>query len=275
MQAPTQAPTQPPGQVLEFSSLTAPQLNAMAARDAIIIVPVGSTEQHGPHLPVMVDYRLATEVARRGALKLAAAGHPVLVTPTVWTGFAEYHMELGGTITLDYAVFHGVIRGVVRSLARDGFRRICVLNGHGGNIAPLVVAVSELTVELKIPLVYFSYWEIAEAATKAILEYQDKILHACEGETSMMMAVEPALIDRSRLHEAKGPDQDRPEIEALVGKNVFRWQTLNARSRRGVIGNGAAGTPEKGERLLAAMSDRLAEVLGTAELWTAKASERW
>jgi creatinine amidohydrolase len=275
MQAPTQAPTQPPGQVLEFSSLTAPQLNAMAARDAIIIVPVGSTEQHGPHLPVMVDYRLATEVARRGALKLAAAGHPVLVTPTVWTGFAEHHMELGGTITLDYAVFHGVIRGVVRSLARDGFRRICVLNGHGGNIAPLVVAVSELTVELKIPLVYFSYWEIAEAATKAILEYQDKILHACEGETSMMMAVEPALIDRSRLHEAKGPDQDRPEIEALVGKNVFRWQTLNARSRRGVIGNGAAGTPEKGERLLAAMSDRLAEVLGTAELWTAKASERW
>jgi creatinine amidohydrolase len=237
--------------------------------------PVGSTEQHGPHLPVMVDYRLATEVARRGALKLAAAGHPVLVTPTVWTGFAEHHMELGGTITLDYAVFHGVIRGVVRSLARDGFRRICVLNGHGGNIAPLVVAVSELTVELKIPLVYFSYWEIAEAATKAILECQDKILHACEGETSMMMAVEPALIDRSRLHEAKGPDQDRPEIEALVGKNVFRWQTLNARSRRGVIGNGAAGTPEKGERLLAAMSDRLAEVLGTAELWTAKASERW
>jgi creatinine amidohydrolase len=275
MQAPTQAPTQPPSQVLEFSSLTAPQLNAMAARDAIIIVPVGSTEQHGPHLPVMVDYRLATEVARRGAVKLAAAGHPVLVTPTVWTGFAEHHMELGGTITLDYAVFYGVIRGVVRSLARDGFRRICVLNGHGGNIAPLVVAVSELTVELKIPLVYFSYWEIAEAATKAILEYQDKILHACEGETSMMMAVEPALIDRSRLHEAKGPDQDRPEIEALVGKNVFRWQTLNARSRRGVIGNGAAGTPEKGERLLAAMSDRLAEVLGTAELWTAKASERW
>src|SRR5260221_5671263 len=99
MQAPTQAPTQPPSQVLEFSSLTAPQLNAMAARDAIIIVPVGSTEQHGPHLPVMVDYRLATEVARRGAVKLAAAGHPVLVTPTVLTGFREDHMALVGTIS--------------------------------------------------------------------------------------------------------------------------------------------------------------------------------
>src|SRR5260221_14233183 len=99
MQAPTQAPTQPPSQVLEFSSLTAPQLNAMAARDAIIIVPVGSTEQHGPHLPVMVDYRLATEVARPGALKLAAAGPPVLGPPTVWTGLAEHPMGLGGTRT--------------------------------------------------------------------------------------------------------------------------------------------------------------------------------
>ena len=91
----------------------------------------------------------------------------------------------------------------------------------------------------------------------------------------MMMAVEPGLIDRSRLNEAQGPDQDRPEVEALVGSNVFRWQALNARSRRGVIGNGAAGTPEKGERLLEAMSDRLAEVLGTAALWSVKASERW
>ena len=270
-----QAPAQSTGQPLDFSAHTAPQLNALAARDAIIIVPVGSTEQHGPHLPVMVDYRLAAEVARRGAVKLDRAGHPVLVTPTVWTGFAEHHMELGGTITLDYAAFYGLMRGIVRSLARDGFRRICVLNGHGGNIAPLVVAVSELTVELKIPLVYFSYWEIAEGATKATLEYQDKILHACEGETSMMMAVEPDLIDRARLHEAKGPDQDRPEIEALVGKNVFRWQTLNARSRRGVIGNGAAGTADKGERLLEAMSARVAEVLATPEVWTVKASERW
>src|SRR4051812_13722708 len=275
MQAPPASTAHQLARQLEFSAHTAPQLNALAAENAILIVPVGSTEQHGPHLPVMVDYRLATEVARRGAVKLDRAGHPVLVTPTVWTGFAEHHMELGGTITLDYDVFFGLMRGIVRSLARDGFRRICILNGHGGNIAPLWVAVSELTVELKIPLVGISYWEIAEAATKEILEYQDGILHACEGETSMMMAVEPGLIDRSRLHEAKGPDQDRPEIEALVGKKVFRWQALNARSRRGVIGNGAAGTPEKGERLLEAMSDRLAAVLGTEELWTAKASERW
>src|SRR5258708_19452253 len=79
--------------------------------------PVGSTEQHGPHLPVMVDYRLATEVARRGAVKLAAPGPPVLVTPTVGTGFAEHPLELGGPTTPDYSVFHGLLPPVVPSLA--------------------------------------------------------------------------------------------------------------------------------------------------------------
>jgi creatinine amidohydrolase len=262
-------------QPLAFAALTAPALNRMAQEDAIIIVPVGATEQHGPHLPVMVDHRLVTEAAMRGVAKLRARGHKALVTPTVWTGFSEHHMELGGTITIDFATFHALLRGIVRSLVRGGFRRICLLNGHGGNIAPLAVVVSELTVELQIPLVTFSYYLVTPAATSAILEQQESVLHACEAETSMMMATEPALIDRDRLDEARGPDQDRPEIEALVGPGVFRWQTLNARARSGVIGNGAAGTPEKGARLLEAYSEKLADVLGSAALWTARASERW
>jgi creatinine amidohydrolase len=262
-------------QPIEFAALTAPALNAMAAQDAIVIVPVGATEQHGPHLPVMVDHRLVTEAAMRGATLLRDAGHPVLVTPTVWTGFSEHHMELGGTVTIDFATFHGLLRGIVRSLVRGGFRRICLLNGHGGNIAPLTVVVSELTVELRIPLLAISYFELAREAMRDILEYQDSVLHACEAETSMIMATEPGLVDMQRLGEARGPDQDRPEIAALVGPEVFRWQALNARARSGVIGNGAAGTAAKGEALLAAYAARLAGILGDAALWAAKASDRW
>ncbi len=260
---------------LAYAELTAPALRDAAARDVIVIVPIGATEQHGPHLPVMVDFRLATEAAFRAARLLRDAGHPVLVTPTVWTGFSEHHMELGGTVTIDYATFHALLRGIVRSLARGGFRRICLLNGHGGNAAPLTVLVSELTVELHLPLVTFAYYDVGDAATRDILETQSAVLHACEAETSMLMATEPQLVDTSRLNEAHGPDQDRPEIEALVGPKVFRWQTLNARARSGVIGNGAAGTPEKGERLLAAYAARIAEVLGTRALWDARASDHW
>ncbi len=260
---------------LSFAAHTAPELRGFAARDTIVIVPIGATEQHGPHLPVMVDHRLATEAAYRGAALLNTAGHPVLVTPTIWTGFSEHHMELGGTITIDYATLSGLLRGIVRSLVRGGFRRICILNGHGGNAAPLTVAVSELTVELKIPLVTFAYYDVGDAATQSILTTQTAVLHACEAETAMIMATEPGLVRHQHLNIAHGPDQDRPEIEALVGPKVFRWQTLNARSRSGVIGTAAAATPDKGERLLCAYAARIAEVLGTATLWEARASDHW
>ena len=262
-------------QSVAFSDFTASALRKFAQRDAIVIVPLGATEQHGPHLPVMVDARLVTEAAMRTAKKLDAKGFPVLVTPTIWTGFSEHHMELGGTITVDFATFHGLVRGVVRSLVRHGFRRICLLNGHGGNIAPLTVIVSELTVELHVPLVTLCYFEMAPEAMREILEHQTSTLHACESETSMMMATEPGLVRRDRLAEAVGPDNDRPEIEAIVGPRIFRWQALNARARNGVIGAGWAATPEKGERLLEAQSTAIAEALGNDALWTTLASEQW
>ena len=260
---------------LAFAAHTAPALRDLAARDAIVLIPFGATEQHGPHLPVMVDHRLATEAAYRAAAILDAAGQPVLVTPTVWTGFSEHHMELGGTITIDYATLHGLIRGIVRSLVRGGFRRICIVNGHGGNIAPLTVCVSELTVELHIPLVSLTYYETDDPATRSILTTQSAVLHACEAETAMIMATEPALVRHDHLGTAHGPDQDRPEIEALVGPRVFRWQALNARARSGVIGNAAAATPRTGERLLTAYAARLAEILAPPALWEAKASDHW
>ena len=178
----------------EFARLSAPALRQMAERDAMVIIPVAAMEQHGPHLAVMVDSRLATEVAMQTGRKLGERGETVLVTPTIWTGVSEHHMSFGGTSSLDYLGFQAVVGGTVRSLARHGFRRICLLNGHGGNTTPLVVLVGELTAELRIPLVTFTYWEMAAREIAAILETQNALLHACEAETSMMMAVEPALV---------------------------------------------------------------------------------
>ncbi|MGH7086536.1 MAG: creatininase family protein [Acetobacteraceae bacterium] len=255
---------------LEVTGLTAAELKRMGEQDAMIIIPVGSMEQHGPHLPVMVDTRLATEVAMRTARKLTGLGETVLVAPAIWAGVSEHHMAFGGTISLRYAAFQAMAGDVIRSLARDGFRRICLLNGHGGNTAPLTVLVSELTPELKIPLVSFTYWEIAGAAIREILEQQEALLHACEAETSMMMALEPRLVQRDHIAAAHCPDQEQAEVSNLVGPGVFRWQTIEARSRSGVIGNPATSTAEKGARLLDAISNRAAAILGTAELWSVR-----
>src|SRR3978361_1764364 len=91
------------------------------------------------------------------AAKVAARGQPIVVLPVLWTGLSEHHMSFGGTITLDNAAFAAVIEGVVRSVARHGFKKIVLLNAHGGNENALRAIVDDLTPKLGLPLVQFTY----------------------------------------------------------------------------------------------------------------------
>src|SRR6266404_2598338 len=117
---------------VEWRRHRADQLREKAKADAIVIVPVGSLEQHGPHLPVEIDTLLGEAVALRTA-RLAAEQEPVLVLPMLWTGLSEHHMSFGGTITLDAEAFFASVRCICQSVVRHGFRRIVLWNGHGGN----------------------------------------------------------------------------------------------------------------------------------------------
>ena len=101
--------------VMEWNRLRAPQLRALAQEDCLVILPVGSTEQHGPHLPVQVDALLATEVSLGAASRFNPPGKAI-VAPTVWCGLAEHHMDLGGTFTLDHSTYHALIRCLCRSI---------------------------------------------------------------------------------------------------------------------------------------------------------------
>jgi len=141
---------------IEWSRLKASQIKALAQRNAVVIVPIGATEQHGPHLPSMVDWRCVHEVSHRAARIMEKSG-PVVVAPTIPYGMSEHHMSLNGTITLDYATMYAVIRCVVTSAIRHGFKRIFVLNGHGGNTTALQNMIGELTVEYKLPLATGTY----------------------------------------------------------------------------------------------------------------------
>src|SRR6185312_10138857 len=164
-----------------------------AARNAVVIVPIGSVEQHGPHLPTQVDSLLVGEIARRAA-RHAAATTPIVVTPTVWSGLAEHHMSLGGTLSLDFPTFLALLRCLCRSLVRQNFRRILLLNGHGGNIAALTVVANEIAVELDAPIATATYWHLARDPFARILDHQTTVRHACEAETSMMLALAPELV---------------------------------------------------------------------------------
>src|SRR5271165_4628955 len=248
-----------------WRKLRADELRDEARRDSIVILQVASLEQHGPHLPVEVDSILAETVAARTAKKILSKGQAVLVLPVLWTGLSEHHMSFGGTVTLDNATFAALIEGVVRSVLRHGFRRVVLLNAHGGNENALRTITDELTPKLGVPIVQFTYWYAAAVAIAKILETQGGLMHACEAETSMMLAVRPDLVAMDRVGLAKA--NSTPDVGDLVGGGVYRWRTIGARSSSGVIGNPEAATAEKGERLFEAIAASLADKLCNAELW--------
>ena len=250
---------------VEWRRLRADQLRDQARRDAIVILPVASLEQHGPHLPVEVDSILGETVAIRSAAKAVAQGQPTLVLPVLWTGLSEHHMSFGGTITLDNATFAALIEGVVRSVLRHGFRRIVLLNAHGGNENALRCITDDLTPRLGVPIVQFTYWYAAAVAIAKILETQGGLNHACEAETSMMMAVRPDLVAVDRIPLAKA--NTTPDVSDVVGGGVYRWRSIGSRSGSGVIGNPEAASAAKGELLFDAISTALANKLCNPELW--------
>ena len=249
---------------LAWHDLKAHELRDLAAHDAVVIVPVGSTEQHGPHLPVQVDALLAAEVSLATARLMADKGQAVVVAPTVWLGLAEHHMSFGGTITLDFPTFHAVLRCVCSSILRHGFRRLLLLNGHGGNVAALTVIVGELKRELKADIATATYWTLprASAAFAEILDVQRSVRHAGEAETSMLLHLKPDLVD---LEAAGAIDPPMEGLGALEG--VYRWRPIADFTESGVIGAPGAASAEKGARLLAAAAEALADALAANELW--------
>src|SRR5258708_19225733 len=165
---------------VEWRRLRADELRERARQDALVILPVGALEQHGPHLPVEVDSLLGETVALETARRIAASGKPGLVLPPLWTGVSEHHMSFGGTITLGYPAFAAVIEGICQSLVRLGFKRIVLLNGHGGNDNALRVLTDELSPNLGVPIVQFTYWYAAAQPIAEIPETPSLLRHPSE-----------------------------------------------------------------------------------------------
>ncbi|MFK7945083.1 MAG: creatininase family protein [Paracoccaceae bacterium] len=250
---------------VEWARLKAQDLRTLANENAVVILPIASIEQHGPHLPVMTDTRLGHEVAVRAAQK-AYPKRPTVVTPVVWSGLSEHHMPFGGTLILSHATFRAVIRDLVESLTRHGFRDILISNSHGGNIIAMQQICDELSVQTNATLVATTYVAEAGAAIGDLLEDQDGIQHAGEGETAMMMACEPDLVDSSDLTSIA---TERGVGFLKAGHASYRWRPFAHCTHSGVSGYPAKATAEKGEAILEVSADALARLITDPETWAA------
>ena len=250
---------------VEWARMTAPELRAIAAREgALAILPAGSLEQHGPHLPVITDTASAS-AASVAAARLVAAEVPVAVLPGLWLGLSEHHLPFGGTISVDYAAYRAILESIVRSLRALGFARLLIVNGHGGNIDPLAVASRELAVKYDMPIVATTPWFLKPEKIAAIFESDTQPRHACEGETSVMMAVAGDIVKADKLDEAM---QQAP-APVKVPTGFSRFYSFSERAPvTGTWGDPRTASAEKGARFLAVQAEALAEAIRDKALWS-------
>jgi creatinine amidohydrolase len=235
-----------------WQELAYADLNALAARGAVVLLPVASMEQHGPHLPVGVDTILCGEVCRRAA---EAAKVPVVVAPTLWCGMAEHHMAFGGTFTFDIPTYRAVLLALLSSIERAGFRRCAIVNGHGGNMSTLNAFLPDFARALKLDVRVTSYFDLAVAEARKLLERQQSVMHACEMETSMMLAAAPATVKHDKLAKAFGPVFD--DAKDVLQPKWQRFRSIMEISANGVLGDARVATEAKGQALFNACRDVL------------------
>jgi creatinine amidohydrolase len=249
-------------QSVMWKELTAADLREKAQAGAVVVLPVASMEQHGPHLPVGVD-TILSEAVCQAAAEAIAADTPVVVAPTLWCGMAEHHMAFGGTFTFDIPTYRAVLLCLLRSVERHGFKRLLIVNGHGGNIAALSAFLPDIARETGLKVRMTTYFDQAKSAMVEVLEDQDGVHHACEAETSLMMVVAPDKVRQEKLPEAQGPAHSSAPPTGIARYRSFRDITPS-----GVIGDARRATVQKGEKLISALRDGLAAVIRNPQTWS-------
>jgi len=205
-----------------------------------VIVPLGSTEQHGRHMPLGTDAVLGDEIGWALADRLEA-----FMAPTVRFGCSEHHLSFAGTISLGEETFKRVVSDVAASLSRHGFRRIVLLPTHGGNFKPLAEAVAELKPVENVKVIAFTDLEglvnaaFASSGSFGVNPAQSGA-HSGEWETSLMLALRPEQVKME--HAAAGFVGDLSEIMAKVFDGI---QNLD---QNGVLGDPRPATAAAGDQ---------------------------
>jgi creatinine amidohydrolase len=226
------------------------ELLSALEQNAVVIVPVGSVEQHGPHCPQDVDisgpYHMSIATAD------AIDDFPVIVAPPVLYGFTHYNMGEIGTITLKLELFEELLCEISRSIWANGFRRIILLNGHGGNQAPTWNASVKLAEE-DIWALALTYWNMAPDELLAWSEADEgSIGHGGEWETSLQLYLRPHLVDMNLAVKDEWRRNFSPDVQKYA---IFPERRREM--EHGVMGDPFKASAEKGERLFNVLRDRL------------------
>lgn len=234
----------------------------MDKKNTIVVLPVAAHEQHGKHLPIGTDTIILEGVLHAFAQRVPKEME-VLVLPVVAVGKSNEHMGFCGTLTYSMDTLVGIVRDTAKSIARHGFEKLVLFNSHGGNTDVLNACARDLRDDFGVRPFVIDWWftDFWADILKDIQESpRDGVFHACELETSLVMALRPELVEEEELVAAFPPEQMRHNKYVTVfGPVNMGWVTKDITST-GVIGDATKGTPVKGEKLLAFAGNKLVEI---------------
>ena len=247
-----------------WAGRTAPEVREIAGRDgSVLVVPVGSIEQHGNHLPVATDTILVDAVANLGAERVHG-DVPLLVTPPVWSGYSPHHMPFGGTITLEYDDLLDTLEDIADAALDNGFDALLLVNGHGGNASLISSAVSTIGVDHpEVDVLGVTYFQLAEAFIDGIRESEvGGMSHGGEFETSLMLHLRPDLVREDRLEGTYHEESyDRSLDDMFQGGPLGVYRSFDEYSETGAIGDPHLASAEKGERIYDLLGDEVEAIL--------------
>jgi len=259
-----------------YEKLTWPEINDAVDLGKVCIVPCGSIEQHGPHLPLDVDIVCPVGIARG-----AGEQDPrrILVLPSITYGYTGHVMDFPGTINSHYSTFIEHVLDVVKSLAYHGFKKILLLNGHGSNMPNLDLAARRANLETDAECVVTAWWNLLTIDKQFLPSWRESAFpggcsHACELETSLYLYLDEGSVRKELI--ANG------EISFNREGNPFNWVDLfgagpatvvswtSSYSQTGVLGSAALASREKGER---AYREAVRQLLAFVDYWHGRPRE--
>jgi creatinine amidohydrolase len=236
----------------------------------VAVVPLGSLEQHGRHLPLLTDSLIGVELVRRAE---QALGDAAVFLPMLWLGASDHHRRFPGTVSVGVETYTHVVSDVLESLVGSGFRRIFVLNCHGGNKLPGERAIYDVTMHHRddptLWLVFGTWYELAgpQIARIDTLD-QRRVSHASELETSLVLALRGDLVDLAAARGASIPfDSDFYCPDMHLGSRVAVYPPLDRLSTTGAVGHPERATAQKGEAILAVAVDQVVACVRDIARW--------